>query len=202
MIFFLNLFSLTGEWIRWILFDSQSSLQQDLPRVKLYDCSFTPPGYTQFFLSGLMSLIRCEFKEGNNIDLDIKKRMYEPEITEETLENAKSNQYQNTIEIIQTKFSVHSLNIYVDNVVRYLKIETVYLNVIFFTFSIGVKIPNNLTAVSVFELKVINCEIASERVQTSLSSLNSFAKFSFQNTVFGKIDVKPDQHEGLVSFVF
>ena len=116
----------------------------------------------------------------------------------------KPNQtnFQNTIEIIRTRFSVHSLNIYVDNVVRYLKMETVYLNVNIFIIDIGVKIPNDFTAVSVFELKVINCEIVSKRVETSLSLLNSFAKFSFQNTVFGQIEVKPDQHEGLVSFVF
>ena len=58
----------------------------------------------QLFLSGLISLIRCEFKERNNVDLYIKKKRYEPEITEETLGKAKSKEYQHRIEIIQTRF--------------------------------------------------------------------------------------------------
>ena len=70
--------------IQWIVSDSLSSSQHDLPRIRLYDCFFSSDSI-EFKLSGLMSLIRCEFKGYSFISLYLEKSHYEPEITEETL---------------------------------------------------------------------------------------------------------------------
>ena len=86
--------------------DSQSSSQQSLPRIRLYDCSFPPNSYIDFILSGLMSLIRCEFKGNRFVILRLEKSRYESEVTEETLRNFTSRDDQNRIEIIQTKIYV------------------------------------------------------------------------------------------------
>ena len=66
------------------MFDNQSSLWQNLPWIRLYDCHFSLP-IIEFKLSGLMSLIRCEIKGNRGVILILEKSQYEPDITEETL---------------------------------------------------------------------------------------------------------------------
>ena len=112
--------------VQWIVSDNGNSSQQNLPRIRLYDCSFFPDIFSiEFKLSGLMSLIRCEFKHPSayhpSAYLTLEKSWYEQEITEETLRNFKSRDDQNRIEIIQTKIDVRYIHIYINNAARRLK---------------------------------------------------------------------------------
>ena len=108
--------------MKWIVSDNGRSSQQSLPQIGLYDCFFSPSMFSIVFkLFGLMSLIRCRFKERYTfvepeVKLYLEKSQYEPEITEETLRHFKSRDDQNRIEIIQTKIHVSFMHIYINNV--------------------------------------------------------------------------------------
>ena len=197
-----------GDGIQWDLFDNSSSSQQDLPLIRLYDCNFPSDVHSIVFkLSGLMSLIRCEFKGRYGLDviLILDKSQDESEVTEETLRNFNSRDDQNRIEMIQTKIDVRYLQIYVNyNVVRGLKMENVDLGVNpVFDIYIGEK-GQDCQAVSVFELYVINCRMLDvvSSIHLSLRLPNSFSKFRFENTVFKGIYFYNDQHAGTVSIIF
>ena len=90
--------------------DSQGSSQQDLPWIRLYDCSFPNLDLgnletrIEFKLSGLMSLIRCEFKEFTQVILILEKSWYESEVTGKTLRHFNSRDDTNRIKFIQTKW--------------------------------------------------------------------------------------------------
>ena len=178
---------LLGDGIQWVVFDNGSSSQQGLPRIRLYDCNFPYDVHSIVFkLSGLMSLIRCEFKWRHGLDviliLMLDKSQDESEVTEETLRNFNSRDYQKRIEIIQTKIDVRYLQIYVNNnVVRGLKMENVDLGVNpvldIYIWEKG----QDCQAVSVFELYVINCRMLDMVTSIHLSLIlpNSFSKFRF-----------------------
>ena len=180
--------------------DNRNSSQQDLPRVRLYDCFFDDD--IEFNLSGLMSLIRCEFKGDYGAYLNIEKSQNEPEITEETLRNLSFNEYSNRIEFIQTKIDVRYLQIYVkSNVARCLKMENVDLDVRYGpNIYIGEE-GHDWQKVSVFELEMINCRV-SGHIEPYLTFPNSFAKFRFENTVFERIVLSSEHFIGLASYVF
>ena len=194
LILFMKLF-LLGRNIQWIMSNSLSSSQENLPRIRLYDCSSSHQHLTVTFkLSGLMSLIRCEFE--TLVNLHLPKSQYEPEITEETLRNFNSRDDQNRIEIIQTQ--IDSVNIYINSAARHLKMENVDLRL--GEISIG-KEGQDFHTVSVFELEAINCRV-SAKIQLHLELPNSFAKFRFENTVFERISLLSEEHAGLASYVF
>ena len=141
------------------MFDNRCSSQHDLPRIRLYHCFFD---YNiEFKLSGLMSLIRCEFKGHSlkGVQFYFEKGQYEPEITEESLEKFNSKEYENRIEIIQTRINFGHIDIHIDIVARHLKMENVDLSVEYGVriFS-GMKVQD-IQTVSVFELDVINCRV-------------------------------------------
>ena len=197
LILFIKLFLLG--LIRWIVSDSRNSSQQSLPRIRLYDCYFDV-FRIDFKLFGLMSLIRCEFKR-RYVHVHVEKSWYEPEITGKSLEKLNSKQYQNRIEIIQTKIYVRSLHIYINNAARRLKMENVDLN---FDYILDIYIGeegHDFQTVSVFELDVINCRM-STKISLYLTLPNSFGKFRFENTVFDSIYFDLVQYSGLASFVF
>ena len=177
--------------------DSQSSLQQSLPWIRLYDCFFDYK--IEFKLSGLMSLIRCEFKGYICVNLTLEKSRYESEITVETLGNFTSMDDQNRIEIIQTKIDVALIRIYINNVARRLKMENVDFN-----SNLGIyfwKEGHDCKTVSVFELEMIYCRVFTF-IWFDLTFQNSFAKLSFENTVFEQIALSSKQQAGLGSYVF
>ena len=186
--------------IRWIVFDNGHSSQQDLPQIRLYDCTFD--GDIVFFLSGLISLIRCEFKGDYDVYLNIEKSQNEPEITEETLRKFSFNKYPNRIEFIQTKIDVRYLQIYVkSNVARHLKMENIDLGVHYYLDIYIGEEGHDFQTVSVFELDVINCRMSAS-MKFYLRLPNSFAKFWFGNTVFEKISFDSVHYAGLASYVF
>ena len=175
--------------IRWILLDSRGSPQQELPHIRLYDCSFHILGRIKFSLSGSMSLIRCEFKDvqgWSRLELNLEKSRFEPEITTEILKKFNSNKSQNRIEIIQTTIDIESLELYIDNnVLRHLTMENVHLN-LSYMFYIEIGSDNVDKPISVLDLEVTNSWIAG-RVVRRLISPNAFGKFKFVNTVFTEI---------------
>ena len=180
--------------------DSQSSLQQDLPRVRLYDCYFPyNVSRIEFKLSGLMSLIRCEFKHHSIVNMIFEKSQDESEVTEETLRNFTSRDDQNRIEIIQTKIDVRGLHVSINNAARRLKMENVDFN-----SELGIyfgKEWHDCETVSVFELEMIYCRVFAF-IWLDLRFPNSFAKLSFENTVFEQIALSSKQQAGLGSYVF
>ena len=202
-ILFIKLF-LLGWKIQWIVSDNQSSSQQNLPRVRLYDCSFRSKDITsiEFILSGLMSLIRCDFALiYKTLLLRLEKSQYEPEVTGETLGNFKSRDDHNRIEIIQTKINVWQLHIGINNAAKRLKMENVDLDVfVLLHIYIGEK-GHDSDTVSVFELEVINCRVSVD-IKPSLTFINSFAKFRFESTVFDSIYFNLIHYVGLASYVF
>ena len=201
LILFIKLF-LLGLDIRWIVSDSQSSSQQDLPRIRLYDCSFPPYRGIVFKLSGLMSLIRCEFKWIRQVSLYLEKSQYESEVTGETLGNFKSRDDQNRIEIIQTKIHVSVMRIYINNAARRLKMENVDLHVSYHGPYIYIgEEEHDFQTVSVLELEMINCRVSAD-IPLGLTYINSFAKLRFENTVFEEIYFYSFQNAGLSSYVF
>ena len=103
---------------------------------------------------------------------------------------------------MQTKIHVHRLDLHIDNVARYLKMEDVYLDVNEFNIETGAKMYCDCNPVSVFELDMKWCRVSIDKVLTSFRSLNSIAKFGFKNTVFDKIGFKSIQNVGYASFVF
>ena len=199
---------LLGEYIQWFVSDSQSSSQQSLPRIRLYDCSFPPNSYIDFKLSGLMSLIRCEFKGRiTTVTLILEKSRYEPEIIEETLRHFNSRDDHNRIEIIQTKMHLSHLYIYINNAARRLKMENVDLDLHgYFDLYCALDIyigeeGHDCDTVSVLDLEMMNCRVLAS-IRPFLRLLNSFAKFRFENTVFERISLLSKQHAGLSSYVF
>ena len=192
---------LLGGRIRLIVSDNERSSQQDLQRIRLYDCTFADSIVFKF--SGLMSLIRCEFKRA--IKLTLEKSRHEPEITEETLKNFSSTEDQNRIEIIQTKIEAVFINMYINNAARQLKMENVELDVYFSRIHIAEK-GNDCQTVSVFELEMVNCRMPIQLgkicIEFYLHLKSSFAKFRFDNTVFEQISLLSEEHAGLASYVF
>ena len=150
---------LLGDSIQWNVFDNRSSSQQNIPRVRLYDCFFD--GKIEFKLSGLISLIRCELKGHSfqGVILYLEKSQYEPEITEKCLEKFNSKQYKNRIEIIQTRFNLGHIEMYINNTARHLKMENVDLSVEYGVRIISGGNEQDCQTVSVFELEVINCRV-------------------------------------------
>ena len=187
--------------IEWIVFNNQSSSHQDLPWIRLYDCYFPSDVFSiDFKLSGLMSLIRCEFKVEEQVSLILEKSQYEPEVTGKSLEKLNSKQYQNRIEIIQTRFNLGHIEMYINNAARHLKMENVDLSVEYVRF-ISTGEVQDCQTVSVFELEVINCRMSTDS-RLHLRLPNSFAKLRFKNTVFEKISFDSVQYVGLASYVF
>ena len=187
--------------IEWIVFNNQSSSHQDLPWITLYDCYFPSDVFrNDFKLSALMSLIRCEFKVEEWVSLILEKSWYEPEITGKSLEKLNSKQYQNRIEIIQTRFNLGHIEMYINNAARHLKMDNVDLSVEYVRF-ISTGEVQDCQTVSVFELEVINCRMSTD-IRLHLRLPNSFAKFRFKNTVFEKISFDSVQYVGLASYVF
>ena len=185
--------------IEWIVFNNQSSSQQSLPRIRLYDCYFPSDVFSiDFKLSGLMSLIRCELKGA--IGLHLEKGQYEPDITGKSLQKLNSKQYQNRIEIIQTRFNLGHIEMYINNAARHLKMENVDLSVEYVRI-ISTDEGQDCQTVNVFELEVINCRMSTD-IRLHLRLSNSFAKFRFKNTVFEKISFDSVQYVGLASYVF
>ena len=78
-----------------------------------------------------MSLIRCEFKGHylKGVDFYLERSQYESVITDKSLEKFNSKEYENRIEIIQTRINFGHIDIHIDNVARHLKMENVDLNV-------------------------------------------------------------------------
>ena len=186
--------------------DNRSSSQQNFPRIRLYDCHFLYYRDIEFKLSGLMSLIRCEIKGGFTVvTLRLEKGWYESDITEETLRNFNSRDDQNMIEIIQTRFNVSSMRIYINNAARRLKMENVDLDVYNMHISIGHiyigEQGHDSETVSIFELEMINCRVSGD-IEPSLTNINSFAKFRFESTVFDSIYFNLIRYAGLASYVF
>ena len=146
--------------IEWIVFNNQSSSHQDLPWIRLYDCYFPSGVFSiDFKLSGLMSLIRCELKGA--IGLHLEKGQYEQEMTGKSLEKLNSKQYQNRIEIIQTRFNLGHIEMYINKAARHLKMENVDLSVKYVRI-ISTGEVQDCQTVSVFELEVINCRMSTD----------------------------------------
>ena len=162
-----------------------------------------------FKLSGLMSLIRCQFRGGFTVvTLILEKSWYESEVTAETLRNFTSKGDQNRIELIQTKIDVQSLHIHINNVERRLKMENVnldvYLNVGLGAHGLNIYIGregHDCQKVSLLILEMINCIISND-IRLHLILPNSFAKLRFENTVFEEIYFYSVQNAGLASYVF
>ena len=199
LILLIKLFLLGGN-IWWIVSDSQSSSQQSLSRIRLYDCSFSSD-VVYFKLSGLMSLIGCWFFIGNKeVTLYLEKSRYESEITEESLRYFYLNKYQNRIEIFQTIFvSVRFMSIFINNVARHLKVEA-HLCAHVLHIYIGQK-GHDCQKASVFDLEIINCRV-SGHIAPYLTFPNSFAKFRFENTDFDRVYFSSEHFTGLGSYVF
>ena len=196
---------LLGWKIQWIVSDNQGSSHQDLPRIRLCDCSFDS---IKFKLSSLMSFIRCEFKGRVWLKLYLEKSQYESEVTEESLRNFFSKDDQNRIEIIQTKINVRCIAMYINNAARCLKMENVDVGLYFTTHLVnqGLKIyigeaGHDCQTISVFELEMINCRVFAH-IGLHLGFPNSFAKFRFENTVFEQIYFNLFLYAGLGSYVF
>ena len=174
------------------------SSQQNLPRIRLYDCSFDDN--IDFKLFGLMSLIRCEFRV-DDVRLILEKSQYEPEVTEETLRHFISNDDKYRIEFIQIIINASDLTIHINNAVRRLKMENVDLEIYFhYEILIGEE-GHDFQIVSVFELDVINCRMSAS-IRPFLILPNSFLKFKFENTVFEQISFYSVYYAGLGSYVF
>ena len=190
---------LLGGDIQWIVSDNGRSSQQSLPRIRLYHCSFSDVYSIAFRLSGLMSLIRCEFKGRPEVRLILEKSRYESEITRKTLRHFKSRDDHNRIEIIQTKIYGIDLYISINNAARRLKMENVDLNSDLY-ISIGEE-GHDCQTVSLLELEMINCRVSGQ-IRPYLTFSNSFAKFRFESTVFDRISLSSRQQAGLASYVF
>ena len=121
----------------------------------------------------LMSLIRCEFKVKEWVNLILEKSQYEPEITGKL----NSKLYQNRLEITQTRFNLGHIEMYINNAARHLKMENVDISVEYVRI-ISTGEVQNCQTVSVFELEVINCRMSTD-IQLHLRLPNSFAKFRF-----------------------
>ena len=190
-------------YLLWIVSDNRSSSPQSLPQIRLYDCSFPSNVYSiDFTLSGLMSLIRCEFRLGLDvIGLVLEKSRYELEITEETLRDFKSKDDQNRIEIIQTKIDVYSLYIDINNAATCLKMENVDLDLHDLQIHIG-KEGHDFQTANFLELEMIDCRIMSGKIMVYLGLPNSFGTFRFDNVVFERISLLSKQQAGLGNYVF
>ena len=181
----------------WIVFDHESSSQKDLPKIKLYGCSFHNMWEIQFKLYGVMSLIGCEFNsdfEDTFLALWLLESQFEPEV--EGLEDLVG------IEINQTIIEVPFLGMQIDNVKRRLQMENVDLNVSKFYIDIGIKNHNDCTQSGIFELEVINCKIKASFVICVKSSNWPSIMFWFKNTVFEEVLFESPQCEGFTGFTF